>query len=125
MADTITREELEQLKREGAEIEIEPTVLVIQGLVDQLADLKPVPRDNSDIVKVLQELVSKLNAEIAVKCEPVVESVHHSHNENKIVIDTKPILEAMERLTKRCEYRFTVERNNRGQIESMDARIIQ
>jgi hypothetical protein len=124
MADTITKEELEELMRSGAEIEIEPQVLVIQGLVDQLAKLTPIPSDHSDIVNVLQDLVNKLNTEVSVKCEPIVESTHHSHNENKIIVDTTPILEAVERLTARCEYRFTIERNNRGQIESMDARII-
>jgi len=124
MADTITKEELDELMRSGAEIEIEPQVLVIQGLMEQLEKLTPTRADNSDIVAAIRELVEKLNTEVSVKCEPIVESTHHSHNENKIVVDTAPILEAVERLTARCEYRFTIERNNRGQIESMDARII-
>lgn len=124
MADLLTKAELNALMDEGVEIEIEPQVLVIQGLMDQLQKLVPEPRDNSDIVNVLTSLVEKLNTEVSVKCEPIVESTHHSHNENKIVVDTKPILEAVERLTQRNEYHFTVTRNNRGQIESMDARII-
>jgi tRNA(Ile2) C34 agmatinyltransferase TiaS len=124
MADTITKEELEDLMRSGAEVEIEPQVLVIQGLMEQLEKLTPAKTDNSDIVAAIRELVEKLNTEVSVKCEPVVESTHHSHNENKIVVDTKPILEAVERLTKKNDYHFTITRNNRGQIESMDARIV-
>ena len=124
MGNTLTKEELDKLRSTGAEIEIEPDVLVIQGLVEQLEKLVPTATDNSDIVSALKVLASKLDKELSVKCEPVVESTHHSHNENKIVVDTTPILEAVERLTQRCEYRFTIERNNRGQIESMDARIL-
>ena len=54
MADTITKEELDELMRSGAEIEIEPQVLVIQGLMEQLEKLTPTRADNSDIVAAIR-----------------------------------------------------------------------
>ena len=120
MANMITQAELEALITSGAEIEVEPQVLVIQGLIEQLEKLRPTPEDNSSVVEALTLLAEKLDKTLSVTCEPIVESV----NNNQIVIDTTPILEAIERLTHRCEYRFTIERNNRGQIESMEARVM-
>lgn len=61
---------------------------------------------------------------MAVTVEPIVESTHHSHNDNVIKVDTTPILEAVERLTTHSNYTFTINRDERGRIESMDARVI-
>lgn len=122
---SITRKELEALKAEGAELEIEPQRMVMEGLVDALAPLIPAPVDNSEILNALYKLIDKLDTSTTVKCEPVVESEHHSHNKNEINVDTAPILAAVEKLTQRPNYTFTINRDARGRIESMDARIIE
>lgn len=124
MADTITQAELDEMRRSGAEIEIAPDVVVIEGLVDQLSQMVPAPVDNSEVLGAIHQLIEKLDTAVSVSVEPVVESTHHSHNDNTITVDTTPILEAVERLTSRNDYHFSINRNQRGQIESMDARII-
>ena len=124
MAKTITQAELDEMRQSGAELEIEPQVLVIAGLVEQLSQMVPKPVDNSEVLGAIHSLVEKLDNAVAVTVEPIVESTHHSHNDNVIKVDTSPILEAVERLTTRNNYHFTINRNQRGQIESMDASII-
>lgn len=121
----ITKKELDELKASGAEIEIEPQVLVIDGLINQLSKLEPKHVDLSEVVSSLQDIVRNINRELTVKCEPVVESIHHSHNNNEILIDTKSIIEAIDRLKTRNEYRFIINRDARGRIESMDARLME
>lgn len=124
MADTISQAELEEMRRAGAEIEIEPKVLVVKGLIEQLSQMIPEPVDNSEVLGAIHQLIKKLDNEVSVSCEPVVESTHHSHNDNTIVVDTAPILEAVERLTVKSDYHFTITRDQRGRIESMDAKVI-
>ncbi|MDC0600109.1 hypothetical protein OAO65_02245 [Flavobacteriales bacterium] len=124
MGDTITQAELDEMRRCGAEIEIDPDVVVVEGLVEQLSQMVPAPVDNSEVLGAIRALVDKLDNAVTVQCEPIVESTHHSHNENKIVVDTTPILEAVERLSVRSNYQFSINRDDRGRIESMDARII-
>lgn len=121
----ITRKELEALKASGADVEIEPQRLVLDGLAETLATAIPAPVDNSEVLSALYKLIDKLDTSTTVKCEPVVESTHHSHNDNKINVDTAPILEAVEKLIHRPNYQFTVNRDSRGRIESMDARIVE
>ncbi len=124
MAKTITQAELNAMRQSGADFEIEPQVLVVDGLVEQLSQMIPKPVDNSEVLGAIHQLITKLDTEVSISCEPVVESTHHSHNDNTITVDTSPILEAVERLTTRSDYHFTVNRDDRGRIESMDARII-
>ena len=88
MADTITQAELDEMRRSGAEIEIEPDVVVVEGLVDQLSQMVPKPVDNSEVLGAIHQLIKKLDNEVSVTCEPVVESTHHSHNDNTIMVDT-------------------------------------
>lgn len=124
MGDSITQAELNEMKREGAVLEIEPQVLVIDGLVEQLSQMIPAPVDNSEVLGAIHQLIDKLDNAVSVSVEPIVESTHHSHNKNEIKVDTSPILEAVERLTSRNDYHFSINRDDRGRIESMDARII-
>lgn len=119
MADSITREELAAIQAGGGEVEVEPQRITVEGLVESLAHLVPRPADHSEIVGVLNQLVERVNT--TVSCDPVVESVNH----NQVVVDTTPILRAVEKLCQRPNYQFTVNRNARGQIESMDARIVE
>jgi hypothetical protein len=124
MGDTISQAELQELQASGATLEIEPQTLVIAGLVEQLSQMIPAPVDNSEVLGAIQQLITKINTEVSVKVQPLVESVHHSHNNNQIKVDTSPILEAVERLTSRNDYHFSITRDDRGRIESMDARIV-
>lgn len=123
MGDSITQAELDALKADGAVLEIDPQVLVIEGLVEQLKQMVPASVDNSEVLGAIHQLIAKLDNAVSVTVEPVVESTHHSHNKNEITVDTSPILEAVERLTARCNYHFTINRDDRGRIESMDASI--
>ena len=118
--DNISQHELMMMQMDGAEIEMEPDTIIVEGLLDQLAKL--VPKDNADIVAALKALV--LTPHVTVDCTPIVESIHHSNNINNVSVDTTPIQQVMERLVQRHEYTFTVNRDSRGRIESMDARII-
>lgn len=124
MSETISQAELLELQKAGAKLEIEPQVLVIAGLVEQLSQMIPEPVDNSEVLGAIHKLVEKLDNAVTIQCEPIVESTHHSHNDNQIVVDTSPILEAVERLTACNDYHFSINRDDRGRIESMDARVI-
>jgi len=70
----ISREELEEMRKSGAEIEIEPQRLVVEGLIEQLKALVP---DNSEVlseIKKLTEAISKLAAHsTVVECTPTID----------------------------------------------------
>ena len=113
----LSKKELEKLKEGGAELEYEPRRIQIEGLLEAMGNLK---QDNSEVLTTLRDLISKIDQSPSVEVAPSFDAVNH----NKVVVDTTPILDAVERLTARPNYRFTVNRNPRGQIESMDAEVI-
>ena len=119
---SLSREELEDLKESGAEIEIEPQRLVVEGLIEQLKALVP---DNSEVlseIRKLTEAISNLAAHsTVVECTPTIDCTPRVESVNNVTVDTTPLIQAMDRMMQRPNYRFTVHRNNRGFIESMDA----
>jgi hypothetical protein len=118
----ITRKELEEMKMAGAEIEIEPQRMVVEGLIDQLRALVP---DNSEVlseIRKLTEAITNLAAHsTVVECTPQIDCTPVVNPVNNVTVDMTPLTQAMDRMMHRPNYRFTVHRNNRGFIESMDA----
>ena len=120
--DNISREELKALMDDGAEVEFgpeEPQRVIVEGLMDVIDKVAP---DNTEVLQAIHGLIQKLNINVAPVFNvpvPSVESLNNNYNDNKIVVDTQQIADAM--IKEPVNYRFTVTRDNRGAIESMDA----
>ena len=120
----ITLEELAERRASGASVEMSPQKIVIEGLLDQLRGLAP---DNTEVLEAIRILVEKIDSTAvvaAINKIPETEVMNNNYNDNSVVVDTTPILEAVERLTHKHDYHFTVNRDKRGRIESMDAVIV-
>lgn len=121
----MTRQELHEMEDDGAEFEIEPQRMVVEGLIEQLRALVP---DNSEVlseIRRLTEAISNLAAHsTVVECTPQIDCTPIINPVNNVSVDMAPLTQAVERLMQRPNYRFTVTRNNRGFIESMDAEAI-
>ena len=120
----ITLEELAERRASGASVEMSPQKIVIEGLLDQLRGLAP---DNTEVLEAIRILVEKIDSTAvvaAINKIPETEVMNNNYNDNSVVVDTTPILEAVEKLTHKQNYHFTVNRDKRGRIESMDAEIM-
>ena len=120
----ITLEELAERRASGASVEMSPQKIVIEGLLDQLKGLAP---DNTEVLEAIRILVEKIDSTAvvaAINKIPETEVMNNNYNDNSVVVDTTPILEAVEKLTHKQNYHFTVNRDKRGRIESMDAEIM-
>lgn len=120
MAD-ISSEELQELLSSGAEVEMcemPPQRVIVEGLRDVLDKVAP---DNTEVLQAIYSLICKLNLAVTVPV-PSVENLNNNYNDNKIVVNTDAIAQVMSR--KPPNYRFTVVRDNRGLIQTMDAEII-
>ena len=123
---SVSQQELKAMQRAGADIEYGPKPvqrIAIEGLTDQLRDLAP---DNTEVLTAIHQLIETLTNSASVDCTPQIECTPRveSVNNNRVVVDTTPILEAVERLTHKSDYHFTINRDGRGRIESMDAKIL-
>lgn len=101
-----TKEELELLREEGAEIDVETPKrdVVIQGLELVVAELKA---------------ISEASQQIAQKRhDDLVEAVNRLAMSHGPDIDLTPLVEAMKEPEK-VSYRHEVERNNRGFISEI------
>lgn len=122
---SLTMRELEELKKAGAEVEVEPQHMVVEGLIDQLRALVP---DNSEVlseIRKLTEAIINLAAHSTiVECTPQIDCTPVVNPVNNVTVDMTPLMQAMDRMMHRPDYKFTVTRNNRGFIESMDATVV-
>lgn len=120
----MTKQEMHEMEDDGAEFEIEPQHLIVEGLIEQLKALTP---DHSQMIAELRRLTDAISNmpshDTLVECNPQIDCAAPVTN-NKIMVDTTPISQALERMMHRPDYRFTVVRNNRGLIESMTAEVI-
>lgn len=120
----MTKQEMHEMECDGAEFEIEPQHLIVEGLIEQLKALTP---DHSQMIAELRRLTDAISNtpshDTLVECNPQIDCAAPVTN-NKITVDTTPISQALERMMHRPDYRFTVVRNNRGLIESMTAEVI-
>lgn len=123
---SLTMRELEELKMAGAEVEVEPQRMVVEGLIEQLRALVP---DNSEVlseIRKLTEAITSLSGQSTiVECTPQIDCTPQVNPVNNVVVDTTPILQAVDRLMHRPDYKFVVHRNARGFVESMDAMVIK
>lgn len=121
----LTMRELQELKKAGAEVEFEPQRMVVEGLIDQLRALVP---DNSEVLseirKLTEAIVNLSGNSTVVECTPQIDCTPHVESVNNVSVDMTPLTQAMERLMQRPNYKFTVTRNGRGLIESMDATVV-
>lgn len=123
---SISQKELREMQLAGAKVSVGPKPVQrvsVEGLADQLRSLTP---DNSEVLEAIRTLVETLSNSTVVECAPQIECTPRveSVNNNRVLVDTTPILEAVERLTQKSNYHFTINRDGRGRIESMDARVL-
>ena len=122
---SLTMRELEELKKAGAEVEVEPQRMVVEGLIDQLRALVP---DNSEVLseirKLTEAIVNLSGQSTVVECTPQIDCTPHVESVNNVTVDMTPLMQAMDRLMHRPDYKFVVHRNARGFVESMDATVV-